>query len=135
MVTVPAALSNLVHQRGLTDKNPIKVKTINGVLELETNSDGQVTVNMGSPRFDPVDIPVQQYCKSHDPTLELYWRTTREIDVEFAALSMGNPHAVLLVDNVDNAEVERIGKLLGSHPDFSEGSECRVYANNRSEYH
>jgi len=109
-----------VQQRGLTDKNPIKVKTISGILALETNADGQVTVNMGAPRFDPVEIPFN----SNEKALA-YSRTlvdnNEDIDIEFAALSMGNPHAVLFVEDVDSAEVERIGKLLGNHPDFTEG--------------
>jgi diaminopimelate epimerase len=109
-----------VQQRGLTDKNPIKVKTINGVLELETNSDGQVTVNMGSPNFEPAEIPFNSATKAVTYSRTLL-ENDEEIDVEFASLSMGNPHAVLLVDNVDIAEVERIGKLLGSHPEFPEG--------------
>ena len=109
-----------VQQTGLTHKNPIRVKTINGVLELDINADGQVTVNMGAPLFEPVKIPFN--CSEKALT---YSRTliqnNEEIGIEFAAVSMGNPHAVVLVEDVDNAEVERVGKLLGSHPDFPEG--------------
>ncbi len=109
-----------VRQRGLTDKNPIKVKTPNGILELNINEDGQVTVNMGAPRFRPAEIPFS----NPEQTLT-YSRTLlengEETDVEFAALSMGNPHAVLQVEDIENAEVERIGKLLGHHADFADG--------------
>ena len=109
-----------VQQQGLSDKNPLRVKTVNGVLELKINEDGGVTVNMGAPRFDTADIPFNNPEKALTYSRTLIDNGT-QITVEFSALSVGNPHAVLLVDDVDSAPVERIGKLLGNHPDFTEG--------------
>lgn len=107
-----------VRQRGLSDKNPIRVKTIDGVLELKINNDDTVTVNMGIPRFEPAEIPFDDKEKTIT-----YTRTLPETgeNIEFSALSLGNPHAVLIVDDVEKADVHRVGKLLGSHPDFSRG--------------
>ena len=109
-----------VHDHGLTRKNPIRVKTVNQILELAMDADGQVTVDMGRPIFNPADIP---FIASEQATVYLRTLTlagdTRE--VEFSALSMGNPHAVLIVADTARAEVEKVGKALGAHRDFPEG--------------
>lgn len=112
--------ARFVHDRGLSSRNPIRVKTVSRVLELEILPDGQVTVDMGRPIFNPADIPLRAV------ELAACYRRTLEIDgkameLEFSALSMGNPHAVLIVDDVESAQVEEIGTALGSHPDFPEG--------------
>ena len=110
-----------VHDHGLSDRNPLRVKTVNQILELKLRSDGQVTVDMGRPIFNPADIPLRADAQA--PT----YQRTLEIDgtaleVEFSALSMGNPHAVLIVDNVDTAPVTEVGSALGMHEDFPEGA-------------
>ncbi|MEZ5490131.1 MAG: diaminopimelate epimerase [Gammaproteobacteria bacterium] len=112
--------ARFVHDHGLTDRNPIRVKTVNRVLELAIQPDGQVTVDMGRPIFNPADIPF----RTSEPA-RLYRRTLeldgRSMAVEFSALSMGNPHAVLVVDKLASTPVEALGKALGSHPDFPAG--------------
>jgi len=109
-----------VLDHGLTQQNPIRVKTTNRILELRVQEDGQVTVDMGRPIFNPADIPL----RATDPA-PVYRRTLEingsPLEVEFSALSMGNPHAVLVVEDVETAPVEEIGKALGAHPDFPEG--------------
>jgi len=109
-----------VHDRGMTRHNPVRVKTLNRILDLKINPDGQVTVNMGRPIFNPADIPFRA-----SEAATTYRRTLQydgeSLDVEFSALSMGNPHAVLVVDDVERTAVEKIGRLLGSHPDFPRG--------------
>ncbi|MCB1671700.1 MAG: diaminopimelate epimerase [Gammaproteobacteria bacterium] len=112
--------ARFVHDRGLTDRNPIRVKTVKRVLELALQPDGQVTVDMGRPMFNPADIPLRASENA------LVYRRTVELDgqaleVEFSALSMGNPHAVLIVEDVARAPVEKLGMALGAHPDFPEG--------------
>ncbi|MEX0618273.1 MAG: diaminopimelate epimerase [Pseudohongiellaceae bacterium] len=109
-----------VHDKGLTGKNPVRVGTLNGELVLTLTGNNQVTVNMGVPRLRPADIPF------HAPQqAPLYKRNigtgNLKHEVEFAALSLGNPHAVLKVDDVAAAEVGEIGRELGSHPHFTEG--------------
>lgn len=109
-----------VRDKGLSDKNPVRVRTLNQVLVLQRNADDTVTVDMGPPRFEPTDIPLR------NPRREaLYSRSVtmdgRSVPVEFAALSMGNPHAVIRVEEVESAPVKAMGTALGGHPDFPQG--------------
>ena len=112
--------ARFVNDRGLSDRNPIRVKTVSRILELELHPDGQVTVNMGRPIFNPADIPFKaaEPASTYQRQLQI-GGSSREI--EFSALSMGNPHAVLIVDDIDLAPVAEIGTMLGLHPDFPEG--------------
>ena len=109
-----------VHEHGLSDRNPIRVKTVSRILELDLHPDGQVSVDMGRPIFNPADIPLRaaDQASTYQRTLEI---NGTSLDVEFSALSMGNPHAVLVVDDVESAPVEEVGRALGSHPDFPAG--------------
>ena len=105
--------AQFVHTEGLTDKTEISVLTSNGRIVLNLQDYGNVTVDMGSAILNPQDIPFQadQIQTSYD----------LEIDNEkfsFSAVSMGNPHAVLLVPDVMTAEVERIGRALQNHQCF-----------------
>lgn len=106
-------LARFVADQGLSDKARLRVRTRTSILELERRDDGQVTVNMSAPRFEPRDIPFNA------PTRQA--RYVREIDgmrIEFGAVSMGNPHLVMLVEDVDRAPVATLGPRLESHPDF-----------------
>ena len=93
--------------------NAVSVETFNTKLELNLNDDGTVTVGMGLPVLDPAEIPLAVEVGSLTYLLELDGRT-----VEFSGLSMGNPHCVLEVDNVETADVEHIGPALECHPMF-----------------
>ena len=95
--------------------NIVSVETFNSKLDLNLNDDGTVTVGMGLPVFDPESIPLSAEARSLIYTMELDDRA-----LEFSALSMGNPHCVLDVDDVDTADVERIGPALECHPMFPE---------------
>ena len=112
--------ARFIHDHGLSDRNPLRVKTVSRVLELESHSDGQVTVDMGRPIFNPADIPLRatEQAITYRRTLEI---SGASLEVEFSALSMGNPHAVLIVDDVESAPVREVGKALGAHPDFTDG--------------
>ncbi len=112
--------ATFVREKGLTTKNVIKVETVNRILELHCSEDGLVSVDMGAPDFTPSALPFVA-----DQRSNLY---TRQINiagqnqtVEFAALSVGNPHAVLIVEDLDKTAVTEIGEALGAHPDFPEG--------------
>ena len=97
--------ARFVVDQGLTDKTEIPVLTAGGRIVLNLRDDGQVTVDMGAPHLVPADIPL-----AIDKQQIRYTHTLAEQgDVEFSAISMGNPHAVLLVDDVDTAPVEAIG--------------------------
>ncbi len=105
-----------VHDKGLTEKNPITVETLTGEMTLTSDTKtGLVTVDMGAPRFEPKDIPLDAPERTPSYHLDLDGKTH-----EFSALSMGNPHAVLLVDDVLIAPVVELGSKLEKHPMFPE---------------
>ena len=99
--------AEFVHAEGLTDKTEISVITSNGRIILNRENNGDVTVDMGSPILNPKDIPFIA-----DATQETYELTVNGEDLNFSAVSMGNPHAVILVDDIDSTDVETIGKAL-----------------------
>jgi diaminopimelate epimerase len=102
-----------VVDKGLTEKHEINVETASGVITLKLQEDGQVTVNMGAPRFAPAQIPFEAEQQATTYELPLASET-----ITVSAVSMGNPHAVMLVDNVHTAEVAALGPQIESHPQF-----------------
>lgn len=102
-----------VIDKGLTSKRDIRVETASGIITLMLQDDGQVTVNMGAPRFAPAQIPFE--AKQQATTYELPLASET---VTVSAVSMGNPHAVMLVDNVHTAEVASLGPQIESHARF-----------------
>ncbi len=103
-----------VLDRGLTQKNEIRVETLAGIIAPRLRADGQVTVNMGVPAFEPERVPFVPGSGALEQTLDLAPGRT----VRIVALSMGNPHAVQIVENVDAAPVASEGPLIESHPRF-----------------
>jgi diaminopimelate epimerase len=107
-----------VHDKGLTKKKEIRVETLCGVIVPRLEDDGQVTVDMGKPLFDPERIPFD--ARGLRPALGgKRWPLDlagREVSV--AALSMGNPHAVQTVADVDSAPVTTEGPLIERHSRF-----------------
>jgi diaminopimelate epimerase len=101
--------------KGLTDKRSIRVETGAGDLLLTINADNQVRVDMGVPRLEPASIPLLV-----DQQKLQYAVDVGGHHIEFSALSMGNPHAVIQVDNIKTAAVEKIGAAMESHPVFPE---------------
>jgi diaminopimelate epimerase len=107
--------ARFVRDQGLSDKDEIPVGTAAGAIRLYLEPDGQVRVDMGAPTFDPARIPFEAECESEDATYALdVADRTRTIGV----LSMGNPHAVLIVEDIDSAPVATLGPLIEHHPDF-----------------
>jgi len=102
-----------VHEQGLTDKREIRVETQAGIITPRLEADGNVTVDMGVPRFAPADIPFIADDDGLVQTLEFDGRSA-----EITAVSMGNPHAVQVVPAVDSAPVGRDGPLIEGHPRF-----------------
>ncbi len=105
--------AKFVYDEGLTTKNEIAVLTSNGRIVLRLQENGEVTVDMGAPILTPKDIPFQA-----DQSQTSYTVKIDDEALSFSAISMGNPHAVILVDDVNNAEVEKIGKALQNHKCF-----------------
>lgn len=102
-----------VHDHGLTDQREICVETASGLIFPRLENDGRVTVNMGAPRFEPDDIPFQAEQRALTYLLDLDGAA-----VEVSVLSMGNPHAVQIVDDADTAPVAQTGALIEHHPRF-----------------
>jgi diaminopimelate epimerase len=102
-----------VHDQGLTDKTEIRVGTPAGVIVPRLEPDGQVTVNMGVPLLDPDDVPFQAPKRALTYVLEVGGET-----IEISALSMGNPHAVGVVPDIEAAPVGTQGALIERHPRF-----------------
>jgi diaminopimelate epimerase len=102
-----------VHERGLTDKKVIRVGTLGGVIEPRLETNGEVTVNMGVPQFEPAKIPFAVPARQ-----PLYDLAVDKNIIKINALSMGNPHAVQVVADVDTAPVALQGPLIEAHPLF-----------------
>jgi diaminopimelate epimerase len=110
-----------VRDKGLTDRNPVRVKVQKGELSLNMTSDGRVTVDMGSPVFTLPEVPFDASGLVAQPmgNFERWPVELPEVgDVLLSALSMGNPHAVLLVGDVDTAPVVQWGPLIENHARF-----------------
>jgi diaminopimelate epimerase len=109
-------LARYVRDHGLSDKKVLRVRTSTAQMELHLLDDGQVRVNMGAPRFEPAVIPMQAEAQSPEYRLTLADGTT----LGCGAASMGNPHAVIEVTDVETAPVTAIGEELQHHPAFPE---------------
>ncbi len=102
-----------VVNKGLTTKHEIVVETASGIITLKLEEDNQVTVNMGEPKFDPREIPFLADARAPHYLLDVAGQVT----VIFA-VSMGNPHAVQIVVDLDKAPVSLIGPLIEHHVRF-----------------
>lgn len=105
--------ARFVVDRGLAVGPEIRVETLGGLLTLCLQDDGQVTVNMGVPRLEPEAVPFIADAQS-----AAYAFSVDGKDYEIGAVSMGNPHAVLRVEDVDRAPVAELGPLIEAHPRF-----------------
>ena len=108
---------HFVRDQGLTAKRKIRVETLSGVIEPTLEEDGQVQVDMGVPRFEPEAIPFVG--DSAAPTQDL---DVAGASVTISALSIGNPHAVQAVADVEVAPVATQGPLIERHPQFPGGA-------------
>jgi diaminopimelate epimerase len=106
-----------VHEHGLTDRTTVKVQTVNNVLELRLGADGRVTVDMNRPVFEHARIPFD--ASGLVPRREGGFELWPLEGVEVAVLSMGNPHAVQRVADVDNAPVALLGPRIETHARFA----------------
>jgi diaminopimelate epimerase len=105
--------ARFVREKKLTAKRVISVETSAGVIELRVHPNNDVEVLMGEPEFEPGKIPFTAPARAQSYLLRVDDR-----ELEIGAVSMGNPHAVLRVNNISKAEVEHLGPLIESHPDF-----------------
>jgi diaminopimelate epimerase len=105
-----------VYDKGLTNKMTIAVETAAGVIYPSLKIGGEVSVNMGLPRFSPPDIP---FVTDHQSITYDLLLAEQQL-IEIAAVSMGNPHAVLLVDDINTADVDSLGPIIERHHQFPE---------------
>ena len=113
-------LLRYVRDKGLTDKNCIRVETLNNLLELQLQADGRVTVDMNAPVFELARVPFDAagLIARELGDFQLWPLDVGDQLVDVAVLSMGNPHAVQLVHDVDSAPVATLGPAVESHPRF-----------------
>jgi diaminopimelate epimerase len=102
-----------VVEKKLTQKREISVETASGIIMLKLQDNGEVTVNMGPPNFDPKALPFLADKQQRQYTLAL-----ENTSLQISAVSMGNPHAVVLVDNIDTANVSDLGPQIEAHTKF-----------------
>ncbi len=102
-----------VRDRGLTSKSDIQVETLGGLIRPRLEPDGEVSVDMGVPRFEPRDVPFDAPARA-----PLYDLAVGGQTVQVSVLSVGNPHAVQVVADVDAAPVGTQGPLIERHPRF-----------------
>jgi diaminopimelate epimerase len=105
-----------VHEHGLSDKTTLRVETVNNVLELHLRDDGRVTVDMSRPVFEHAALPFD--ATGLQPRREGGFELWPLLELELTVLSMGNPHAVLRVPDVDTAPVATLGPQIESHVRF-----------------
>jgi diaminopimelate epimerase len=113
-----------VREHGLTSKDTVRVQTLSGVIEPRMNADGRITVDMGAPVFEPEKVPFDP--AGLTPQSEGGWHTwhlalsthAESAIIPVTVLSMGNPHAVQVVADVDSAPVAQQGPLIEQHPRF-----------------
>ena len=114
--------AQFVHETGLSSKSRLRVKTMKGVIEPEITPDGRVTVDMGAPVFDAEQLPFDT--QGLVPEADGNWQSwplalaDTGTTVWIAPVSMGNPHAVQRVADVELAPVETQGPLVQQHPRF-----------------
>lgn len=104
-----------VHEKKLTNKEVVRVETSGGDIELRIKDDGRVLVDMGPPRLEPAQIPF--VCDKVSP---VYTLEVAGNDYRISAVSMGNPHAVMIVSDINTAPVETLGPEIEKHERFPE---------------
>lgn len=105
--------ARFVHDQKLTWKDQLQVQTLGGTIHLTLQEYERVLVDMGVPEFSPEKIPFIADYASEQYSIELNGKT-----YDVGVVSMGNPHLILIVDDVDSAPVETLGPLLEAHPRF-----------------
>lgn len=108
-------VAKFIRDRRLSAKRRLRIETLGGPISMSCGKGNVVTVSMGAPRLAPQEIPFTAARRATVYTLEACGQP-----VEISAVSMGNPHAVLVVDDVETAPVATLGPALEQHPDFPE---------------
>ncbi len=111
--------ARFVLDRGLIKRTPIRVKTVNKIIQLDVLENGLIIVDMDVPDFEPAALP---FDAAQAETYQLQANVDGQaLRINFRAVSVGNPHAVIQVNDVDQAPLHQIGPALGAHPAFPNG--------------
>lgn len=110
-------MARFIHQKGLSDKKELSLVTQGRITRVILESDDQVMVEMGSPYFEPERIPFVE-----PQSMPPYSLKIDHQDINFSVVGMGNPHAVIIVDDIELAQVHDIGKSLSTHLNFPQGA-------------
>jgi diaminopimelate epimerase len=119
------AFARFVRDKGLTGERSIRVQTMAGIIAPRLEDDGSVTVDMGAPRLEPAEVPFDNaglggWAEGRDTLWPLALKQAGgSKNVFVSVVSMGNPHAVQVVDDVDTAPVAETGPLIEHHPRFA----------------
>ena len=108
--------ARFVIDEGMTRSEVIPVETKGSLIQLQVENDGRVTVDMGEPNFDPASLPFEA-----EGTPEYHELLVNDEKYAIGAVSMGNPHAVLLVESTNQAPVQELGPAIESHARFPQG--------------
>lgn len=108
-----------LHQRGESDQGSVALQGPAGIVHLQCREDGLVQAEMGQARFEPCQVPIGLEAEDGYYSVQLEDRSVR-----LSAVSMGNPHAVVTVQDLAQAPVGQLGAAIGQHPAFPEG--CNV---------
>ena len=106
-----------VTEHGLTDKTSVMVETMRGIIVLNILDDGRITVDMGKPHFAAAEIPFVPKNKA-DQDAKLHMLVVGMETIPVSLVNMGNPHAVMLVEDVNTAPVQTLGEAIEKHPQF-----------------
>ena len=106
-------LVRYVYDKGMTQRKEISLETLGGIIFPKLEINGEVTVNMGIPKFEPKEIPFVA-----DKRMPTYLLDIDEKQIEFSILSMGNPHAVQIVEDINHSPILTEGSLIESHSRF-----------------
>ena len=106
-------LVRYVYDKGMTQKKEISVETLGGIIFPKLEINGEITVNMGIPKFEPKEIPFVA-----DKRMLTYLLDINEKQIEFSILSMGNPHAVQIVGDINHLPILAEGSLIENHSRF-----------------
>lgn len=109
-------VARYIKDKNLSNKNAYKIESAGRIIETEFQKDEQVRVNMGPPQLEPKKIPF--LAEEQDKN---YVLTLKDQEINFAALSMGNPHAVIVVDDISDIPIEELGAEMNEHPSFPQG--------------
>jgi diaminopimelate epimerase len=109
--------ARFVRHRRLTHLDRMVVETGNSLMSMTLRDNNEVEVDMGPPRFVPADIPLRRDQEAREYTLRV-----ADGELRIGAVSMGNPHAILRVEAIDDGSLERFGEAIRSHADFPEGA-------------